>query len=302
MTLKDLLFRNMKTVLVTGATGFLGHHLVQELLKQKGTKVIAILGRPEDKANALPDNPNIMVYPCSALFNTDFGHVDTLIHTAFSRGENLPGLTRSIELTEQIIELVNDKDIDSIINISSQGVYKGLKPGEKVDEAGVVEPNTAYGLAKWAVENMLKSGCKKSYTNIRMASLSANARFLDFFVNNVIAGKVITVTAPHQYASIMDVSDAVSGILAIEAIRTPERDMIYNLGPGIQHSILDYAESTNIIGQQFGCLPITINVEDNGQKFAICMDCIKISEQTGWKPVITKDMMLQRMYRNKLYH
>ena len=56
-----------------------------------------------------------------------------------------------------------------------------------VDENGIVEPNTAYGLSKWAVENMLKLGCKKSYTNIRMASLSANARFLDFFVDSVIS-------------------------------------------------------------------------------------------------------------------
>ena len=121
----------MKKVLVTGASGFLGHHLVQELLEQEGTEVIAILGRPEDKANSLPKSDRIKVYPCSELFEMGFGHIDTLIHTAFSRGDNLPGLTRSIEMTERVIELVNNQDIDSIINISSQGVYKGLKPGDK---------------------------------------------------------------------------------------------------------------------------------------------------------------------------
>ena len=278
----------MKTVLVTGATGFLGHHLVAELLKRGDTKVIAILGRPEDKANALPESQNLSVYPSSALFETDFGHIDTLIHTAFSRGENLPGLTRSIELTEQIIEKVNCEDIDSIINISSQGVYKGLKPGEKVDETGVVEPNTAYGLAKCAVENMLKVGCKKHNTNIRMASLSANARFLDFFVNSVIFGKDITVTAPRQYASIMDVNDAVAGILAIE-----------NLGPGVQHSILEYAEAANSEGHKFGYSPIKIDIQDNGNDFAICMDCRKVEAQTKWHPRVTKEDMLQNMYKLK---
>jgi len=287
----------MKTVLVTGASGFLGHHLVHELLKQDGIKVVAILGRPEDKANALPESPNISVFPSSALFETNFGHVDTLIHTAFSRGDNLPGLTRSIELTEKIIEKVNEEDIDSIINISSQGVYKGLKPGEKVDERGVVEPNTAYGLAKWAVENMLKAGCKKHFTNIRMASLSANARFLDFFVNSVISGKDITVTAPRQYASIMDVCDAVKGILSVADIPSERRKVTYNLGPGLQYSILEYAESSNNVGQQFGYSPIRVSVEDNGKEFAVCMDCALLEGETGWHPTVLKDEMIMKLFK-----
>lgn len=286
----------MKTILITGASGFLGHHLVGELLKRGDTKVIAILGRPEDKANALPESSNISVFPSSALFETDFGHVDTLIHTAFSRGDNLTGLTRSIELTEQIIEMVNNKDIDSVINISSQGVYKGLKPGEKVDEDGVVEPNTAYGLAKWAVENMLKVGCEKHFTNIRMASLSANARFLDFFVDSVISGKDIIVTAPHQYASIMDVSDAVRGILSVTDIPSERRNAIYNLGPGLQYSILEYAETANNVGLQFGYSPIEISVEDNGKEFAICMDYSLLQGETGWRPRVNKDEMITRLF------
>ena len=289
----------MKTVLVTGASGFLGHHLVRELLKRGDTKVIAILGRPEDKANELPEDPNILVFPSSALFETDFGHIDTLIHTAFSRGENLPGLTRSIELTERIIEKVNSQDIDSIINISSQGVYKGVKPGEMVDENGIVEPNTAYGLSKWAVENMLKLGCKKSYTNIRMASLSANARFLDFFVDSVISGKDITVTAPRQYASIMDVSDAVKGILSIENIGLTERRTIYNLGPGVQYSILDFAQTANKIGQKNGYSSVKISINDNGKEFAICMDCTRLKNQVEWYPLVTKDNIVQNLFKQK---
>ena len=289
----------MKKVLVTGASGFLGHHLVQELLKLNDTEVIAILGRPEDKANSLPQSDRIVVYPCSDLFSTDFGHIDTLIHTAFSRGDNLPGLTRSIEMTEQVIEMVNKQDIDSIINISSQGIYKGLKPGERVDENGYVEPNTAYGLAKWAVENLLKLGCTKRYTNIRMASLSSNARFLDFFVDSVIAGKDITVTAPNQYASIMDVSDAVRGILSIESLNLAEREKVYNLGPGVQFSIMEYAETANAIGQVFGFPAVTINVEDNGKTFAICMDCSKLQKKTCWKPMVLKDTMLSNLFSHK---
>ena len=170
---------------------------------------------------------------------------------------------------------------------------------KKAGEDGVIEPNTAYGLAKWAVENMLKLGCKKSYTSIRMASLSTNARFLDFFVDSVIAGRDITVTAPNQYASIMDVSDAVAGIVAVESIATGSRERVYNLGPSVQYSILDYAQSTNDLGAQYGYSPVSVKVDDKGGDFAICMDCSKLVSQTGWKPVVTKEIMLQNMFKNK---
>ena len=288
----------MKTILITGASGFLGHHLVNKFVERGDCRIIAVLGRPEDKANSLPQSDLVTVLPCSALFETDFGHVDTLIHTAFSRGENLQGLTDSIQLTEQVIELVNAQNIDSIINISSQGIYSGLKPGDKVKEDGHIGPNTSYGLAKWAVENMLKLGCKKSYTNIRMASLSANARFLVFFANSTIEGKSITVTSPNQYASIMDVSDSVSGICTVVDIPLSERQMVYNLGPGVQYSILDYAETINHTCREFGFESVNVVVDDKGSIFAICMDCHRLQNQTGWEPKITKELMIKELFKN----
>ena len=132
-----------------------------------------------------------------------------------------------------------------------------------------------------------------------MASLSTNARFLDFFVDSVIAGKDINVTAPNQYASIMDVADAVAGIIAIESIEPNKRDCVYNLGPGVHYSILDYAESINRIGQLYGYKSISINVDDHGSDFAICMDCKRLLGQSDWKPKITKNMMLQNMFKLK---
>ena len=287
----------MKKILVTGATGYLGSHLVKALLKEPKSQIFAILGRPEDNTNVLPNDERIEIISCEDVFNYKFDHIDTLIHTAFSRGENLSGLTSSLLFTRKIIEMVNTQNIDSFINISSQGVYKELKPSEKVDENGTVEPNTAYGLAKWAVENMLMIGCKKHYTNIRMASLSANARFLDFFVKSVIDHRDITITAPHQYASIMDVSDAVNGILAIENLSLSERNHTYNLGPGTQYSILDYAEHANNLGIKFGFSPVNIIIDDNGKESAICMDCSRLMKQTAWSPNVLIEEMIFNLFK-----
>lgn len=288
----------MKTILITGASGFLGHNIVKALLERNDTKIIAVLGRPEDKANNLPQSSNLIVCPCENIFKVDFGHIDTLIHTAFSRGDNLSGLTSSLTFTKQVIDFVNNNNVDSVINISTQGVYKGLIPGEAVSEEGPIEPNTAYGLSKWGVENMFEIGCQKQFTNIRMASLSTNARFLDFFVNSIKNGIDITVTAPKQFASIMDVSDAVRGILAVEEISLDKRHHVYNLGPCVQYSILEYAETANQTCGIFGYKPVKITVDDHGKDFAICMDCSRLIEQTQWVPLITKQNMIETMFKN----
>ncbi len=285
----------MKTILITGATGFLGSHLVKECL-QNGFFVKAILGRPEDKINMLPDDEHLEIITCDELFSRSFQHIDTLIHTAFSRGENLLGLASSLDFTRKVIELVNSQDISSLINISSQGIYAGLLPGKSVDESSEIGPNTAYGLAKWGVENMIELGCKKKYTNIRMASLSANAHFLRFFVDSIIKGKDITVTSPHQYASIMDVNDATSGIISIVKLADNKRETIYNLGPGVQYSILEYAMMANEIGMGMGYSPIKINVEDSGKEFAIFMNCNKLLKATGWKPIVTIEKMFASLF------
>lgn len=300
MGLTKYLIYLMKTILVTGASGYLGHNIVNQLASSRETKIIAVLGKPGDYEYSLSHVDNIEFFPCSSLFSTDFGHIDILIHTAFSRGEILSGLAASIHLAESVIEMVNDRDIHSFINISSQGVYKTLLRGEAASEEGILEPGTAYGLAKLSVEKMISLGCKKSYSNIRMASLSRNAHFLDFFIDRVMSGSPLTITTPNRYASIMDVSDAVNGILSVAEMEGAQRYTTYNLGPERQSSILDYAVLVNKVAQDFGFYPVPIIVEDNGNNTAICMDCSRIRKQTKWGCHVDDEMMVRKLFDIKV--
>ena len=141
---------NMKTVLVTGASGFLGHHLVQELLKRGDTKVIAILGRPEDKANALPKNSNISVYSVEELYTEQFTDIDTVVNCAFARSNDAKLLAGAFDFTERSIKRFEGLRVKSVINISSQGVYQRLGVGELSKEDSPIEPIDLYSMAKYA--------------------------------------------------------------------------------------------------------------------------------------------------------
>ena len=286
----------MKTVLVTGASGFLGHHLVQELLKQEDTKVIAILGRPEDKANALPDNPYLQTYPLDALYSEAFGHIDTVVNCAFARSNDVGLLAAAFDFTEKAIKRFEELGVKSVINISSQGVYKRLGVGVLSKEDSPSEPIDLYSMAKYATEKLFSISSIPYVTNVRLASILMPQRFLYFFVNKVKVGEHFTVTAPNQYAALLDVTDAAKGLAAISELEPEKRADVYNLGIGTQYSLLEYAESLKSIGQDMG-YQVDFDVADNGTTVCAGMDCSKLIKDTGWKPAILKNEMITNLLK-----
>ena len=286
----------MKTVLVTGASGFLGHHLVQELLKNEGTDVIAILGRPEDKANALPSSSNLKVYPLDALYGEPFQDVDTVVNCAFARSNDAKLLAGAFDFTERSIKRFEELGVKSVINISSQGVYQRLSVGQLSKEDSPIEPIDLYSMAKYASEKLFSISSIPYVTNVRLASVLMPQRFLYFFVNKAKAGEHFTVTAPNQYAALLDVADAAKGLAAIVALAPEDRAEIYNLGIGTQYSLLEYAESVKAIGLKMG-YKMDFDVADNGTTVCAGMDCSKLMHDTGWNPSFLKDEMIVKLFK-----
>lgn len=285
----------MKTVLVTGASGFLGHHLVAELLKRGETKVVAILGRPEDKANALPESPNLSVYPVDALFSEQFVNIDTVINCAFARSNDAKLLAGAFDFTEKLIRRLEELKAKSVVNISSQGVYQRLGVGELSKEDSPIEPIDLYSMAKYASEKLFRISAIPYVTNVRLASILMPQRFLYFFVNKAKAGEHFTVTAPNQYAALLDVTDAASGLAAIYELEPEQRAETYNLGIGTQYSLLEYAESVKSIGQKMG-YQVDFDVADNGTTVCAGMDCTMLMNDTGWKPNFTKNEIIAKLF------
>lgn len=286
----------MRTILVTGASGFLGHFVVKELLKNPEFEIVAIGGRPEDKANPMPESPKLQFYTLDKLFTKDFINVDTVINCAFARSNDAQQLAGAIAFTEQAIERFEVVGVKSVINISSQGVYERLPKGELSNEDSPILPIDLYSMVKYSVESMFHISAIPYTTNVRLASLMMPQRFLYFFVKKAKAGESFTVTAPNQYAALLDVKDAASGLAAIANLAPENRAMTYNLGIGRQYSLLEYAETIKSIGDTLG-YNVTFGVADSGTEVCAGMDCSKLMEDTGWKPVILKEEMIEELYK-----
>ena len=287
----------MRTILVTGASGFLGHFVVQELLKNPEFEIVAIGGRPEDKANPLPESAKLRYYTLDKLFAESFDNVDTVINCAFARSNDAQQLAGAIAFTEQAIERFVAMGVKSVINISSQGVYERLPKGELSDENSPILPIDLYSMVKYSVEGMFRVSAIPYTTNVRLASLMMPQRFLYFFVQKAKAGEKFTVTAPNQYAALLDVRDAASGLVAITNLQPENRAKTYNLGIGHQYSLLEYAEAVKNAGEKLG-YHVSFDVADNGTEVCAGMECSRMAADTGWAPAILKDEMVEELFRS----
>ena len=286
----------MRTILVTGASGFLGHFVVKELLKNSEFEIIAIGGRPEDKANPLPESPKLQFYTLDKLFTENFANVDTVINCAFARNNDAQQLAAAVDFTEKAIERFVTMGVKSVINISTQGVYERLSKGELSNEDSPILPIDLYSMVKYSVESLFHVSAIPYTTNVRLASLMMPQRFLYFFVKKAKAGEAFTVTAPNQYAALLDVKDAASGLVAIANLAPEKRAKTYNLGIGRQYSLLEYAEAVNSVGEKLG-YQVSFVVADNGTEVCAGMDCSKLMHDTGWKPVVLKDEMIEDLFK-----
>lgn len=285
----------MKKILVTGASGFLGHYVVKELLNNPEFEIVAIGGRPEDKANPLPESPRLQFYTLDKLFTENFANVYTVVNCAFARSNDAQQLVGAIAFTEQAIGRFVALGVKSVINISSQGVYERLPKGKLSNEDSSILPVDLYSMVKYTVESMFNVSSIPYTTNVRLASLMMPQRFLYFFVNKVKAGEKFTVTAPNQYASLLDVKDAASGLVAIISLAPEKRATIYNLGISRQYSLLEYAEAVKSVGKKYG-YNVSFDVADNGNAVCAGMDCTKLMQDTDWKPTIFKDEMIENLF------
>ena len=266
----------MRKVLVTGSSGFLGRHVVTEMRRHDDIQVTEVSH--------------------DALLRETFNDIDTVIHCAFPRSNDARVLAEALDFTERSISHYEKMGVASVINISSQGIYQRLDAYHLSDENSPIQPIDMYSMVKYATEKMFSLSSLPSVTNIRLASLIMPQRFLSFFVRKVKNGEIFTVTAPNQYAALLDVVDAASGLLAVVNLPHQSRAAVYNLGTNTHYSLLEYAESVKAIGQSLG-YSADFEVADNGTNVCAGMDCTRLMNATGWKPMVSKDEMIKKLFK-----
>ena len=149
-------------ILVTGASGFIGRHLVDQLMANEEAKVTAIINRDtfipiSEKKYKRIDFVRLDIENVSDHTFKDLGSPDVLIHLAWG---GLPNYQSSHHFEQEFIKQYRflrsllDQGLKKIVAIGTCFEY-GNCNGE-IGEEACERPITAYGLGKLALKNSLE--------------------------------------------------------------------------------------------------------------------------------------------------
>lgn len=236
---------NNKTILITGATGLVGSLIIKTLLennKQKNSNIkIIALGRNKEKFNEIYksyiNDKNLKIILCDITDKLDIKEdINYIIHTAAITKSKLlvdyPVETTMIAIngTKNILELSKEKNIDSMVYLSSMEIYGTFKESNLIDEnmLGYIDlknVRNGYPESKRMCEYLCNAYSKEFNINVKSARLGQtfgagvptdDTRIFACIARSVINNEdIILRTKGLSEANYCYISDAINAIFTI---------------------------------------------------------------------------------------
>lgn len=289
----------MKNVLVTGGCGFIGSHLVEELLTL-GCNVTVI----DDKSS---DNDKFHFHEKAIYFEetiTDyerikdkFDNIDTVFHLAAESriGPSMENPRRACEVnfmgTFNVLQAAREHKCKRVIYSSTSACY-GLKNKPPLKEEMKNDNLNPYSVSKLAGEDLCLmynntfglETIALRYFNVfgeRMPSKGQYAPVLAVFLRQRSAGEPLTIVGDGlQSRDFVYVKDIVMANILAASADSSKCGEVYNVGTGQSTTVLDIAKSLN---HDYVHIPAR-----EGESRATLADNSKITKNLCWSP--TKDI------------
>jgi nucleoside-diphosphate-sugar epimerase len=234
--------KEKERVLVTGASGFIGSHLV-EVLINKGYYVICLVLPGEDMKWI--KNLNVeCLYGDITDKNLLYDHIENISYiyhlAAVLSGYDFEEMCRiNYGGTRNLIEVCLEKNIDlkRFVLVSSNAVVGPTKKNDNFTENEPCNPVTDYGKSKLMAEKFLKRIKKRiPFTIIRLPVVYGPRSFGGLFTCFKLINKGIQLDIGEAETNLIFVKDAVNGIIkAVEHEKTINQtyffgeERVYNL-------------------------------------------------------------------------
>jgi len=253
------------TVLVTGATGLLGGHLI-DLLVERGEQVRALV-RPREDATRLVE---MGVEVCRGdmgdrpSLERAVGGVEQVLHCAARTGPWGPAADyerANVKGLQALVEAALDARVQRMVHVSSITVH-GNDVGGTADESAPLrtEPNP-YSRTKVAGERLLDAFIREReapVTIVRPGWIYGPRDIASFgrFAQRIAAGKMVIIGSGSNHVPLIYVRDAAQGILLASeaAVAAGRTDLLVNDEPVTQYNYL------SAIASELGVPPPTWHI------------------------------------------
>jgi len=251
---------NNKKVLVTGAEGFIGSHLVDELVKL-GKKVISL----DDLSGGFKENVNSEAefiegsVTDKELIEKVFkeNQIDFVFHFAAYAAEGLSHFIRKFNYENNLIGSINviDESVKSKVKCfvfaSSIAVYgKNQLP---MKEGTIPTPEDPYGIAKYAIEQDLEAAHRMfglNYIAFRMHNVYGARQHIGdkyrnvigIFMNQILQDKPITIFGDGEQTRAFTHIDDITPTIAKSISERTAYNEVFNLGSDEPHSVKALAQ------------------------------------------------------------
>ncbi|MDP3947250.1 MAG: NAD-dependent epimerase/dehydratase family protein [bacterium] len=286
-----------KNVLVTGASGFIGSHLCEELIR-KNYAVFA-LTRSQGGGNLrfLPASKRLHVRKGSI---TDFNFLNKVIKTnkigavfhlaaalpnAADLEDPLPGFISNAEGTLQVLRAAAANRVKKFIYASTMSVYAEPPSRLPVREEHPLAPSTIYSVGKLAGELLCNAyASRMQITVLRYGGAygphQPDTKVIPRFVTQARAGQQLTILGSgRQTTDFVYVGDIVNG--TIRAL-LKNRPGTYNLGGGKEHSVREVADL--IIAMTGSRSSVASSGKGADRPFKFFLDITKARRNLGYSP------------------
>jgi UDP-glucose 4-epimerase len=300
----------MPTSLVTGGAGFIGAHVVNELIRQ-GHQVVVL----DDLSGGFMENvnPKAVFVEGSVVDHVLVDRIfaqhkfDYVYHLAAYAAEGLSHFIKRFNYTNNLtgsVNLINASvkhKVKCFVFTSSIAVYGALQPPMREDMIPV--PEDPYGIAKLAVEMDLKVTHEMfglNYVIFRPHNVYGEYQnigdryrnVVGIFMNQLMQGKPLTVFGDgKQTRAFSYIGDIIPAI--VNSAFTPSAyNQVFNIGADKEHSV---AELATLTMKAMGITGELRHLEARNEVVHAHADHSKVKKYLGDHPLTSLEEGLNRM-------
>lgn len=296
----------MRHCCIIGGTGFIGAHLVKQLLERN--RRLTVIGRNPHPSRTLPPGVDYLAgdYGDSYFLKGVLQGVDEVVSLAYSTvpkssfEDPVHDILSNLPAAVKLFEIAADLAIEKLVFVSSGGTVYGKAQTLPMAEEHPTNPISAYGITKLATEKyaqMFHELKELPVMCVRPANAYGEGQkpFTgQGFIATAIAAilerqEVVLFGETGTIRDYIHVSDVASGVVAVLEHGNPGH--CYNIGSGIGRSNRDILDALVPLANASGLDVKTTTLPS--RRFDVpanVLDCQKLRKMTGWKTSVSFDV------------